>query len=269
MFYSNRYRTAWQYSWWSGTLVALILCGIARPAGAGPQWVDLTHPFDESTIYWPTSKPFELHRVHKGLTREGFWYEANNYEAAEHGGTHLDAPAHFARGKWTVDEIPLSRLVAPGILVDVSARVGSHPDTLIEKQDFLDWEQRHGRIPEGVIVLVRTGWAARWPDKKKYLGSDQAGDASQLHFPGFSAEAARFLAEDRKPAAVGLDTASLDYGPSRDFPAHQVFGNANIPGFENLTGLASLPAKGFRVIALPMKIGKGSGAPLRIIAEIP
>ena len=167
-----------------------------------------------------------------------------------------------------MDEIPLSRLVAPGILVDVSARVGDNPDTLIQRQDFLDWEQRHGPIPEGVIVLVRTGWAARWPDKKKYLGSDKPGDASQLHFPGFSEAAARFLAEHRKPAAVGLDTASLDYGRSRDFPAHQVFGKANIPGFENLTRLAELPAKGFRVMALPMKIGQGSGAPLRIIAEI-
>ena len=265
---SDRVRAVQKYSWLTGMLLALVLCGIPRPVWAEPQFIDLTHPFDASTIYWPTSKPFELHSVHKGLTGEGFWYEANNYSAAEHGGTHLDAPVHFARGKWTVDEIPLSRLVAPGILVDVSARVGDNPDTLIQRQDFLDWEQRHGRIPEGVIVLVRTGWAARWPDKKKYLGSDKPGDASQLHFPGFSEAAARFLAEDRKPAAVGLDTASLDYGRSRDFPAHQVFGKSNIPGFENLTRLTELPAKGFRVMALPMKIGQGSGAPLRIVAEI-
>ena len=237
-------------------------------AWAEPRYIDLTHPFDQSTIYWPTSRPFQLDEVHKGKTESGFWYEANNFSGAEHGGTHIDAPAHFAKGRWRVDEIPLSRLIAPGVMLDVSHKAEGHPDYLISEQDFLEWEKIHGTIPEGTIVLVRTGWEKFWPDKQKYLGSDKPGDTAHLHFPGFGADAARFLSQKRKVAAVGLDTASLDFGQSTTFPAHQIFGEANVSGLENLHRLAELPYKGFRIIALPMKIGGGSGAPLRIVAEI-
>ena len=237
-------------------------------AMAEPRLVDLTHPFDESTIYWPTSKPFMLEKVHEGFTSKGYWYESNNISGSEHGGTHLDAPAHFARGKWHVDDIPLDRLIAPGIVVDVRKHAMNDPDYLIRKQDFLDWEKQHGKILKNTTVLVLTGWESFWPDKKKYLGTDQPGDVKNLHFPGFSAEAARFLVNERYVGSVGLDTPSLDAGQSTDFIAHQIFGEANVPGYENICNLSTLPPKGLRVIALPMKIGKGSGAPLRIVAEI-
>ena len=259
------------WTWQARSIVVLLVIGVCGCATSGQvksNLLDLTHPFDETTIYWPTSKSFKLNRVHRGSTEQGFWYEANNYEAAERGGTHMDAPVHFAKGKWTVDQIPLSSLIGPGVLIDVSSKAVKQPDYLISRQDFLEWESRHGKISEGSIVLVRTGWENFWPDKKQYLGSDKAEDASNLHFPGFSQGAAQFLTAERHVAAVGLDTASLDYGPSVDFPAHQVFGGANVPGFENLHNLSQLPPKGFRVIALPMKIGNGSGAPLRIVAEI-
>lgn len=234
---------------------------------AESQHIDLTHSFDKKTIYWPTNKPFDLKVIHKGLTEGGYWYESSDYSASEHGGTHVDAPVHFAKGKWTVDEIPLKNLVGKGILIDVSSKASGNPDYLISREDFLIWEKRNGRIPAAAIVLVRTGWASFWPNKKQYLGTDKPGDVANLHFPGFSAGAASFLADERKIGAVGLDTPSLDYGQSKDFPAHRIFGAANIPGFENLANLQLLPAKGFRVIALPMKIAGGSGAPLRIVAE--
>jgi len=237
-------------------------------AWAESRYVDLTHSFDESTIYWPTSRPFQLEEVHKGKTESGFWYEANNFSGAEHGGTHIDAPAHFAKGRWKVDEIPLNRLIGPGVLIDVSHKAKGNPDYLISKQDFLEWEKNHGMISEGTIVLVRTGWEQFWPDKLKYLGSDQPGETHNLHFPGFGVEAAQFLTKKRKVATVGLDTASLDFGQSTTFRAHQIFGESNVSGFENLHHLAKLPPKGFRIIALPMKIGDGSGAPLRIVAKI-
>lgn len=253
-------------------LFLVVTAGGCRPEtpwmNAPSRLVDLTHSFDENTIYWPTSKSFHLEVVHKGPSGKGYWYEANNIETAEHGGTHMDAPVHFARGRWTADTIPLNRLIAPGIAVDVSASVRANPDYLIRVDDFLDWEKENGRIPEGAIVLVRTGFENRWPDKKRYLGTDAAGDTANLHFPGYSEQAARFLANERRVAAVGLDTASLDHGPSTDFKAHRVFGEANVSGFENLCNLDHLPARGFRVIALPMKIGGGSGAPLRIVAEV-
>lgn len=248
-------------------LLGFLLTAVPQ-AAADPVHIDLTHAFDETTIYWPTSKSFHLDEVHKGPTGKGYWYESNDISASEHGGTHLDAPAHFFKDRWHVDDIPLNRLIAPGIVVDVSEKAAKNPSYLISRQDFLDWEKAHGRIVAGHIVLVRTGWEDRWPDKKQYLGTDQPGDVAHLSFPGFSEEAAKFLAHDRKVAAVGLDTPSLDHGPSKDFLAHRVFGEANVPGFENVCRLGSLPPSGFRVIALPMKIGRGSGAPLRIVAEV-
>ncbi len=247
---------------------ALFLLANSPLAQAGPRWVDLTHAFDASTIYWPTGKPFKLEKTHEGPTPGGYWYESNDISASEHGGTHLDAPAHFAEGKWHTDDIPMNRLIAPGIVVDVSGNARNRPDYLIRKEDFTAWEAQHGRIPAGAIVLVRTGWEEFWPDKKKYLGTDLPGDVANLHFPGYSAEAARFLTAERNVASVGLDTPSLDRGQSRDFMAHRIFGKANVPGFENVCNLNQLPPTGFRVIALPMKIGRGSGGPLRIIAEI-
>ncbi len=249
----------------------LILTFFGTPtfkAMAEPRLVDLTHSFDETTIYWPTSKPFKLENVHEGLTPKGYWYESNDISGSEHGGTHLDAPAHFARGKWHVEDIPLERLIAPGIVVDVRKHAMNDPDYLIRKQDFLDWEKQHGKILKNTTVLVLTGWESFWPDKKKYLGTDQPGDVKNLHFPGFSAEAARFLVDERNVGSIGLDTPSLDAGQSTDFLAHQIFGEANVPGYENVCNLSTLPPMGLRVIALPMKIGKGSGAPLRIVAEI-
>lgn len=257
---------------WGGVLLLLFglmpgCAGSSLPPGE-TRLVDLTHPFDADTIYWPTSKPFHKEVVHQGPAPGGYWYEANNFETAEHGGTHIDAPVHFARGGWTVDAIPLDRLVAPGVRVDLSAKTRDHPDYRFTARDFLQWEQSHGRIEPGTIVLVYTGFEQFWPDKRRYLGSDRPGDTQNLHFPGFGEDAARFLVRERRVAAVGLDTASLDPGQSRDFIAHRVFGEANVPGFENLHRLRELPARGFRVIALPMKIGGGSGGPLRIVAEI-
>ncbi len=247
----------------------ILVLTVATQVVAAPKLIDLTHPFDEKTIYWPTSKSFHMEPVFSGITPKGFWYEANNFATAEHGGTHVDAPAHFAEGKWHIDDIPLNRLIAPGVLVDVSHKTLNDPDYLIQVDDFLAWEKMHGKIPSGTIVLVACGWEKFWPDKRSYLGTDKKGDVENLHFPGFSPEAAAFLAQDRKVFAIGLDTPSIDRGQSKDFLAHRVFGKANVPGFESIRNLHKLPAKGFRVIALPMKIGDGSGAPLRIVAEIP
>ena len=230
--------------------------------------VDLTHSFDQTTIYWPTNKSFEMKIIHRGKTEAGYWYEANNISTAEHGGTHMDAPAHFSEGKWRVDEVPLEKLINSGVLVDVRTKTKNNPDYLITRSDLIDWEDHHGEIPKDSIVLVLTGWEQYWPDKKMYLGTNVSGDVKNLHFPGFGEDAAKFLSLERMVAGVGLDTASLDYGQSKHFKAHRVFGTANVSGFENLTNLSKLPAKGFRVIALPMKIGQGSGAPLRIVAEI-
>ncbi len=232
--------------------------------------VDLTHAFDERTIYWPTSpSTFEMKNLHYGLTGGGYFYSANSFCAPEHGGTHLDAPIHFAKGKWTADEVPIDRLVGPAIVIDVRGPAADDPDYRLSVADVERWEASHGAIPKGAIVLLRTGWDERWPSRAAYLGDDTPGDASNLHFPAFGAEAAEYLVAKRKVHAIGVDTASIDHGPSSDFPVHRIVAEANVPALENLKGLDALPDVGAWIVAAPMKIAGGSGGPARVIALVP
>ena len=230
--------------------------------------VDLTHPLNEKTIYWPTAKRWKLTEVAEGETEGGYYYASNDFEASEHGGTHLDSPVHFSRGGWKADEIPLRKLVGGAVVVNVSARALRDRDYLIEPSDFRGWESRHGRIGRGTIVLLRTGFERYWPDAEKYLGTAERGEAAvpKLHFPGLSEAGAKWLVRKRGVKAVGIDTASIDYGQSTDFLAHRVLGGANVPIFENVARLDGLPSRGFSVVALPMKIEGGSGGPVRIMA---
>jgi len=236
-----------------------------RPGG---RVVDLTYPFDADSVYWPTAETFKLETDFEGVTDKGYYYSAYRFSAAEHGGTHLDAPVHFAKGRNSVDQIPLDQLMGPGLIVDVSAECGRNPDYLVNLNDFQKWERQNGKIAAGSIVLLRTGYGQYYPDRKKYLGTDERGAAAvaKLHFPGLDPEAARWLAKNRAIKAIGLDTASIDRGQSTLFESHRVLFENNIPAFENVANLTQLPVKGFRVIALPMKIKGGSGGPLRIVA---
>lgn len=238
------------------------------PGGA---WIDLTHNFDEHTIYWPTADGFRHDTVFAGITASGFYYTAFNYCAAEHGGTHLDAPIHFAEGKQSMHEIPLERLIGNAVVIDVAAKALPQPDYLVNVEDFTAWEQQHGRLPDGAIVLLRTGYAQFWPDKIKYMGTDERGPGAiaKLHFPGLHPDAARWLTTERSIHAIGLDTPSIDYGQSTLFESHQILFQQNIPAFENLANLDRLPDTGAFVVALPMKIKGGSGGPLRIVALVP
>lgn len=231
--------------------------------------VDLTHPFDKSTLYWPTAPSgFELKPLHKGPTPLGFYYAAYAFCAPEHGGTHLDAPAHFAEGVWSSGEIPIDRFIGSAFVIDVSEKAEKNPDYTLTVQDVADFEARHGQIPAGAIVLLRTGWSKRWPDRLAYFGDDTPGDASKLHFPSYGLEAAALLIGERKVSIIGVDTASIDPGTSRDFPVHRLAASNNVGGLENLAKLDELPPVGATVIALPMKIGGGSGAPVRAIALV-
>lgn len=249
--------------------VAHLLALAALPVAWAGEVVDLTHPFDDQTIYWPTAKRFELQAVARGRTDAGFWYEANQFCAAEHGGTHIDAPCHFAEGRHTVDQIPLEQLIGPAAVIDVRKACARDADYLVQVSDITRHEEAHGRLPDGAIVLFWTGWGERWPDLRRYLGDDRPGEVTDLHFPGISREAAEFLVNERRIDAVGLDTASLDHGPSTDFIAHQILNAANIPGLENVAHLDRLPPRGATVYAMPVKIGGGSGAPARIFATLP
>ncbi len=251
-------------------IAALLLATTAAAAEIDPaKVVDLTYAFGADTVYWPTAKRFALERVQAGETAGGYWYEANNYSAAEHGGTHMDAPVHFARGGLSADRLPVTAGIGPLVRVDVSAQAAEDADYRVSRADLEAWERAHGRIPKGAIVVMYSGWGTRWSDRKRYLGTDIAGDVANLHFPGFSKDAAEFLLRERDINGVGVDTPSIDHGPSKDFIVHRVVNGAGKPGFENLAHLDQVPDSGAMLVALPMPIVGGSGGPTRAIAILP
>lgn len=233
--------------------------------------VDLSHAYDMRTIFWPTAEPFVLETVAKGVTEAGYYYAANNFSTSEHGGTHLDSPIHFAEGRQTVDQIPLDRLIGPAVVVDVTDAAERDPDYQVTVADVERVESEDGPIPPGSIVLLRTGYSRYWPDAERYLGTAARGEAAvkELHFPGLHPDAAAWLIANRSIKAIGIDTASIDFGQSTLYESHRALFARDTPAFENLTSLERLPRRGASVIALPMKIGGGSGAPLRAIAIVP
>ncbi|HEY9228955.1 MAG TPA: cyclase family protein [Gemmatimonadaceae bacterium] len=257
--------------------LALPLLGIAVSTAGGQtvdlarvRMIDLTHPFNAQTIYWPNApSTFKLERLSYGKSEGGWFYSAFAYSSPEHGGTHLDAPIHFSEKGRTADQIPLAQLVAPAVVLDISAKARTNHDYRLTVADVQQFEKTNGAIKAGTIVLLRTDWSKRWPNRKAYMGDDTPGDATKLHFPSYGVDAAKLLINERKVAAIGVDVASIDYGASKDFMVHQIAGAANVPGFENLMSLDQLPATGATVIALPMKIEGGSGGPLRAVALVP
>jgi len=263
-----------------GLIVLYVLAGAGCAAGHSrfdrlaweqSRLIDLTHSFEADTIVWPTEQDFRLVLQQAGETPDGYYYASNRLEMAEHGGTHIDAPIHFARGGQTLDQVPIERMVGVGVRIDVTAQCGRDRDYLVTIQDFKQWEAVRGRIPTHAIVLVDTGFARYWPSRQPYLGTELKGPEAvrALHFPGLHPEAAAWLVRERQVKAVGIDTASIDYGQSIRFETHVALLSQNVPVFENLSDLHQLPDRGFDVIALPMKIAGGTGGPLRVIAVVP
>lgn len=259
--------------------IAICVCLLSCQSGtetppadpfANGKWIDLTYNFDENTIYWPTAEGFVLDTAFEGMTENGYYYSAYQYCAAEHGGTHLDAPVHFAEGKQSMEQIPLDRLTGKAIVIDVSENALADKDYLVRVADLQNWENEHGLIPNDAIVLLRTGYGQFWPNKVDYMGTDEIGPeaVAKLHFPGLAPEAATWLTTERQIKAIGLDTPSIDYGQSTLFESHQILFKSNIPAFENVAHLDQLPVMGSYVVALPMKIKGGSGGPLRIVAFV-
>ena len=237
---------------------------------AGPL-VDLTHTYEAQSIFWPTADPFRLDKVADGMTPAGYYYASNNFFSSEHGGTHMDAPVHFAQGSHTADQVPLDRLVGPALVIDVTEAARQNADYRVTVADLQAWEQQHGQIEPNAILLIRTGFSQRWPDAARYLGTAERGPAAvpKLHFPGLHPDAAKWIVASRPVRALGIDTASIDYGQSSLYESHRALYATNIPAFENLTALEQLPLRGASIVALPMKIKGGSGAPLRAIAILP
>ena len=262
---------------WLGVLCLLTAVGCAaghsrfdRSTWEKLRFIDLTHSFETDTIVWPTEQDFRLILQQAGETPGGYYYASNRLEMAEHGGTHIDAPIHFARGGQTLDQIPIEQLLGTGVRIDVTVQCARDRDHRITIQDFEQWEAGHGRIPNRAIVLLDTGFGRYWPSRQQYLGTELRGPEGvrALHFPGLHPDAAAWLVRERQVKAVGIDTASIDYGQSTKFETHVTLLSKNVPVFENLSDLRDLPDRGFDVIALPMKIAGGTGGPLRVIAVL-
>eukprot|EP00923_Selenidium_pygospionis_P023344 GHVN01040638.1.p1 GENE.GHVN01040638.1~~GHVN01040638.1.p1 ORF type:complete len:343 (+),score=29.79 GHVN01040638.1:77-1030(+) len=274
------------------------------------KWMDMSYVLDEDTIYWPTAHKFDIESEFYGRTPLGFFYSANHISASEHGGTHIDAPIHFVEGGKSVDEVTLERLTGWAVVIDVSDKALEDPDYLITPEDILKWEKLNGlRLSSDMIVILHTGYGQYWPDPARYLGTAERGSAAVklLHFPGLSADAASLLSQ-RGIKAVGIDTASIDFGQSTEFEAHSILLKHGIVIFENVANLGRLVCQDIRgvcltrddqsrcvrlksehraleyernepektqkcsavyyFIALPIKIRGGSGAPMRIIAWV-
>lgn len=227
--------------------------------------VDLGWALNEQGPHWPAENydPFKLKTI---ATIEKNGVLSKSFCCPEHLGTHLDAPNHFEKSRPAVDEIDPQNLFARGIVVDISTQAAADPDYRLTKADLAEWEQRFGRIPEGAAVLLKTGWERFWDNPARYRNQDATG---KMHFPGYSEEAARWLVDERHVKAIGIDTLSIDYGPSKDFIVHHVVNGAGRYALENVAQLEQLPARGFYVVAAPIKIETGSGGPARIFAILP
>jgi kynurenine formamidase len=257
------------------SLVALVSCNPASPDAAkflaAGHWIDLTWDFDQHTVYWPTNITFKHDTVFYGFNDKGYFYASFKYSAEEHGGTHFDAPLHFAQGGRSVEQITTDELTGQAIVLDVTAQSVKNRDYLVTTHDFLQWEKEWGEIPDKAIVLLHTGFGRFWGDPEKYSGTLKSGVAgvAELHFPGLDPEAADWLARERNIKSVGIDTPSIDYGQSTDFRTHRSLCGNNITAYENIANLEQLPPKGAYLVAAPMKIKGGSGSPLRLLAWVP
>ena len=222
--------------------------------------IDLSYAINDQLVRWPgDEKVFET-KINASVERDGYF--TRSFWMLEHYGTHLDAPAHFPPGKTTVDRIPVEQLFGPAVVLDVREEGAKDVDYQLPAGRVEEWEKRHGRVPEGAIVLLRTGWSARWPDAEKYRNQDAQG---RMHFPGFSVEAAKLLIE-RKVSGLGCDTMSVDYGASADFAVHRLALGSGLYHLENLADLSALPETRAFLMVAPIKLEGGSGGPVRVFA---
>jgi kynurenine formamidase len=224
--------------------------------------VDLTHSVSEKAPNWEgtAESPYKVKAL-ASFEKDGYF--TRYISLPEHFATHIDAPAHFAPGVWTVDQIPPQHLVAPLVVIDVRGKAANNPDYQVSLDDLAVWEHDNGQVPAGAVVMARTGWAARWDSMKQYRNAD---DKGVMHFPGFALDTVKFLVQARKIAGLGIDTLSVDNGPSKDFPVHHFTAKNNVYHLENVADLGQAPEAGGIVVVAPAKLEGGSGGPVRIFA---
>ena len=221
---------------------------------------DLTHVFFAGFPVFTFDPP--RRRTLITIPSGGFY--SQEWTFGEHSGTHMDAPGHFVIGGRFSPEITLRELVVPIVVVDISQRAERDPNTMLTVDDLRRFERRHGRIPEGALVCMDSGWAAKVRDTRAFKGGDAF---PNYNFPGYSLDAAMWLVERREVTAIGVDTLSLDPGNSSTFPVHVNFLATDHYGLENLANLDKIPPRGaFAYVGL-IPWEEGSGGPCRVIAS--
>ncbi len=239
---------------------AVVLLGApGTPAQSPGRVIDVGHPLAASDPSWEGTPGFQRTAT---ATFDKDGYAAARIAVDEHFGTHLDAPAHFSKTGWTVDQIPVERLYRPGVCIDVSAKAAKDPDYRVTVADIKAFESAAGAIPAGAVAFIATGWDRFWGDRARYM--NERGGVK--HFPGLSPDAVAYLAKERRVSGIGIDTPSIDYGPSTAFEAHKVSMALNVYHIENAAHLTSLPRRGFTVVVAPIAIRGGSGGPARVFA---
>jgi len=247
-------------------------CASQSDKGIQERLLDMTYPYNEDTIYWPTAESFHLEKDSWGFTEKGYWYASNKFSAAEHGGTHADAPIHFSENGRTIDQIPLEEWIGPAVKIDVTKKCNENRNYLLSVEDIKGWEKKYGKIPEGAWIIMYTGIDTQYyPDKMKVLGTEKTGEEAipELSFPGFSPESAEFLTEKRNITGIAIDTPSIDYGKSSEFMVHRIMFAADKLALENIAHLDKLPAEGAKLYVIPMLITDGTGSPARVFALLP
>ncbi len=224
--------------------------------------LDLSYAINDKLVPWPGDKRWFEAQVNASVEKDGYF--TRSFWMLEHYGTHLDAPIHFPPGKVTVDQIPTKQLFGPAVVLEVRAEAAKDADYQLPAARLEEWEKKYGRVPAGAVVLLRTGWAARWPDAQRYRNQDAQG---RMHFPGFSVAAVKLLIE-RKVSGLGCDTLSVDYGASADFAVHHLALGAGLYHLENLADLSEVPEAGAFLIVAPIKLDGGSGGPVRVFAVL-
>ncbi|MGC2107885.1 MAG: cyclase family protein [Candidatus Korobacteraceae bacterium] len=253
-----------------GCTLALTLLLFAQHKPAMPDQnshravIDLTHTLNDRSPNWEGTEKSPYQSSELGnLGRDGYYSRV--FTTQEHYGTHMDAPAHFAAGAWTVDQIPAERLVRPMVILDVRNQAKNDADYEVSLQDVAAWEDAHGQIPDGAVVMAYTGWEDRWNSQKEFRNEQSDG---LTHYPGFSLEAAQFLVKTRGVVGLGIDTMSVDKGATTTYPVHYFTSAQGVYHLENVANLALVPPAGATIVVAPIKLENGSGGPARVLALV-